>query len=49
MAAVPTSEAVRGWLPFYLTSWHLGVRAVLARRDLRSALTRFVIPLDPSR
>lgn len=40
---------MRGWLPFYLTSWHVGFRALLGRRDLRSALLRFLIPLDPSR
>ncbi len=40
---------MRGWLPFYLTSWRLGARALLGRRDLRQALIRLAVPLDPSR
>ena len=40
---------MRGWLPFYLTSWRLGARALLERRDLRQALIRLLVPLDPSR
>jgi SAM-dependent methyltransferase len=40
---------MRGWLPFYVTSWRLGVRALRERRELREAVIRLVIPLDPSR
>jgi SAM-dependent methyltransferase len=40
---------VRGWVPFYLTSWRLGARALARRRALRQAVIRLVIPLDPSR
>jgi SAM-dependent methyltransferase len=40
---------MRGWLPFYRTSWRLGLAALAGRHDLREALTRIIIPLDPSR
>lgn len=40
---------MRGWLPFYRTSWRLGLEAMVRGRALREALTRLVIPLDPSR
>lgn len=40
---------MRGWLPFFRTSWRLGARALLRRRDIRQGLIRLVIPLDPSR
>jgi SAM-dependent methyltransferase len=40
---------VRGWGELHLLSWRLGARALLRRRELRQALVRLVIPLDPSR
>jgi SAM-dependent methyltransferase len=40
---------MRGWLPFYMTSWRLGVRALLHGGPRREALIRLVIPMDPSR
>jgi SAM-dependent methyltransferase len=40
---------MRGWLPFYLTSWRIGVRALARRRFTRQALIRLVIPMDPGR
>jgi SAM-dependent methyltransferase len=40
---------VRGWSELHLLSWRLGARALLRRRELRQALVRIVIPLDPSR
>lgn len=38
---------MRGWLPFYRTSWRLGLEGLA--REPREALTRLAIPLDPSR
>ena len=38
-----------GWGPLYATSVALGVRQLARRRHLRQAVTRIVIPLDPSR
>jgi SAM-dependent methyltransferase len=43
------TSRLRGWLPFYLTSWRLGARGLLQRRALRQAVIRLVVPLDPSR
>ena len=40
---------MRGWLPFYRTSWRLGVRGLAGGGPRREALTRLVIPMDPSR
>jgi SAM-dependent methyltransferase len=40
---------MRGWLPFYRTSWRLGLEGMARRGALREALTRLAIPLDPSR
>jgi SAM-dependent methyltransferase len=40
---------MRGWLPFYRTSWRLGFRALARGRVPRHALTRIAIPMDPSR
>jgi SAM-dependent methyltransferase len=41
---------VRGWLPLYTMSVRLGVRHLLrGGRHRREALTRILIPLDPSR
>jgi SAM-dependent methyltransferase len=40
---------VRGWVPFYRTSWRLGLDGLARRREPRESLTRLVIPLDPSR
>jgi SAM-dependent methyltransferase len=40
---------MRGWLPFYRTSWRLGLRALARGRVLRHALIRLAIPMDPSR
>lgn len=40
---------MRGWLPFHLTSWRLGLHALARGRVPRHALTRLVIPMDPSR
>lgn len=40
---------MRGWLPFYRTSWRLGLEALARGCVPREALTRLAIPLDPSR
>ena len=40
---------MRGWLPFFITSWRLGARALLRGGSRHEALVRLLIPLDPSR
>ncbi len=40
---------MRGWLPFVRTSWRLGARALRRGGPRLEALTRLVIPMDPSR
>lgn len=40
---------MRGWLPFHRTSWALGGRALVRGRVPRHAITRLLIPMDPSR